>query len=140
MGVKILTYQPAQQLQIIHTLGKDNQLTTLISFDIDGTLEVGDPPGCITLDMVRAAKASGCIIGSCSDRTVSNQQRIWETAGIDMEFTVLKHQLDAVKEQFPAENYYHIGDTDLDRQYAERNGFHFLLPDVGVVQLWEDGH
>ncbi|MDE2939765.1 MAG: HAD family hydrolase [Chloroflexota bacterium] len=115
-------------------------MTTLISFDIDGTLEVGDPPGCITLDMVRAAKASGCIIGSCSDRTVSNQQRIWETAGIDMEFTVLKHQLDAVKERFPAENYYHIGDTDLDRQYAERNGFHFLLPDVGVAQLWEDGH
>lgn len=115
-------------------------LTTLISFDIDGTLEVGDPPGCITLDMVRAAKASGCIIGSCSDRTVSNQQRIWETAGIEMEFTVLKHQLDAVKEQFPAEDYYHIGDTDLDRQYAERNGFHFLLPDVDVVQLWENGN
>ena len=83
-------------------------MTRLISFDIDGTLEVGDPPGCITLDMVRAAQASGCIIGSCSDRTVSNQQRIWETAGIAMEFTVLKHQLDAVKEQFPAEDYYHI--------------------------------
>ena len=140
MGVKILTDQPPLQLQIINTLGKDNQLSTLISFDIDGTLEVGDPPGCITLDMVRAAKASGCIIGSCSDRTVSNQQRIWETAGIVMEFTVLKHQLDAVKEQFPAEDYYHIGDTDLDRQYAERNGFNFLLPDVDVVQLWENGH
>ena len=115
-------------------------MTTLISFDIDGTLEVGDPPGCITLEMVRAAKASGCIIGSCSDRTVSNQQRIWETAGIAMEFTVLKHQLDAVKKQFPAEDYYHIGDTDLDRQYAERNGFHFLLPDVDVAQLWENGN
>ncbi|MYC29262.1 MAG: hypothetical protein F4X65_04125 [Chloroflexi bacterium] len=114
-------------------------MTKLISFDIDGTLEVGDPPGCITLDMVRAAKASGCIIGSCSDRTVSNQQRIWETAGIDMAFTVLKHQLDTVKERFPAADYYHIGDTDLDKQYAERNGFHFLLPDVEVVQLWEGG-
>ena len=109
----------------------------LISFDIDGTLEVGDPPGCITLDMVRSAKASGCIIGSCSDRTVSNQQRIWETAGIEMQFTVLKHQLDAVKDQFQAEDYYHIGDTDLDRQYAERNGFHFLLPDADVTHLWE---
>lgn len=115
-------------------------MTRLISFDIDGTLEVGDPPGCITLEMVRAAKASGCIIGSCSDRTVSNQQRIWETAGIDMEFTVLKHQLDAVKEQFQAADYYHIGDTDLDRQYAERNGFNFLLPHVDVVQLWENGN
>lgn len=112
-------------------------MTKLISFDIDGTLEVGDPPGCITLDMVRAAKSSGCIIGSCSDRTVSNQQRIWQNADIAMEFTVLKHQLDAVKAQFPADAYYHIGDTDLDRQYAERNGFQFLLPDAPVAELWE---
>ena len=39
-----------------------------------------------------------------------------------------------------AEDYFHIGDTDLDRQYAERNGFNFLLPDVKVVQLWETGN
>ena len=140
MGVTRPGNQPHSRRQNTATSEKDSQLNKLISFDIDGTLEVGDPPGCITLDMVRAAKASGCIIGSCSDRTVSNQQRIWETAGIDMEFTVLKHQLDAVKERFPAEDYYHIGDTDLDRQYAERNGFHFLLPDVDVVQLWENGN
>ena len=112
-------------------------MAKLISFDIDGTLEVGDPPGCITLEMVRAAQARGCIIGSCSDRTVSNQQRLWRDNAIEMEFTVLKHQLDSVKAQFQAEDYYHIGDTDLDRQYAERNGFHFLLPHVEVVQLWE---
>ena len=137
MRVKTITRQRPLQLQIINTFEKDYQLKKLISFDIDGTLEVGDPPGCITLDMVRSAKASGCIIGSCSDRTVSNQQRIWETAGIEMQFTVLKHQLDAVKDQFQAEDYYHIGDTDLDRQYAERNGFHFLLPDADVTHLWE---
>jgi hydroxymethylpyrimidine pyrophosphatase-like HAD family hydrolase len=40
-------------------------LATLISFDIDGTLVVGDPPGLITLDMVRQAQASGYLIGSC---------------------------------------------------------------------------
>src|SRR6266566_8855418 len=39
----------------------------LISFDIDGTLEVGDPPGLITMEMVRQAKHLGCLIGSCSD-------------------------------------------------------------------------
>lgn len=112
-------------------------LATLISFDIDGTLEVGDPPGCITLEVVRAAQAAGCIVGSCSDRTVSNQQRIWRENGIGMEFTVLKHQLPQVKAEFAAERYAHIGDTELDRQYAERAGFEFLLPEGPVTELWE---
>ena len=114
-------------------------MSKLISFDIDGTLEVGDPPGCITLDRVRKAKANGYIIGSCSDRTVSNQQRIWQDHDIPMEFTVLKHQLDSIRDQFPAEVYYHIGDTDLDRQYAERNGFRFLMPEESLAVLWEEG-
>ena len=46
-------------------------MAKLISFDIDGTLEVGDPPGIITLDMVRKAKELGFLVGSCSDRTIS---------------------------------------------------------------------
>jgi hypothetical protein len=108
----------------------------LISFDIDGTLEVGDPPGCITLDMVRRAREQGYIVGSCSDRMVGDQQRIWRDHEIPVQFTVLKHQLGLVKVEFEAEVYYHIGDTDLDRQYAERAGFEFLLPDSGVGQFW----
>ena len=119
------------------TQKRGNPLAKLISFDIDGTLEVGDPPGCITLDLVRAAGEHGCIIGSCSDRTVSNQQRLWRENAIPMQFTVLKHQLPQVKAEFAAEEYIHIGDTDLDRQYAERSGFQFLLPDGPVAQLWE---
>jgi hydroxymethylpyrimidine pyrophosphatase-like HAD family hydrolase len=31
----------------------------LISFDIDGTLAVGDPPGLITPEMIRAVKQLG---------------------------------------------------------------------------------
>ena len=108
----------------------------LISFDIDGTLEVGDPPGVVTMDMVRAARESGYIIGSCSDRMIRNQQRIWTEHEIPVEFTVLKHQLDRVKADFPAAVYYHIGDTNIDRQYAERNGFVFLLPDDAVANFW----
>lgn len=111
----------------------------LISFDIDGTLEVGDPPGYITMDMVRQARDLGFIIGSCSDRTVGNQQAIWATHGIDVKFTVLKHQLDRVKAEFTAAEYFHIGDTNMDRHYAELNGFSFLFPDSSVDYLWEIG-
>ena len=49
-------------------------MVILISFDIDGTLEVGDPPGVLTMDMVRRAQEKGCVIGSCSDRPRS---RFW---------------------------------------------------------------
>jgi len=110
-------------------------LAKLISFDIDGTLEVGDPPGYVTMNMVRRAKGLGYIIGSCSDRTVSNQQRIWKDHDISVEFTVLKHQLGLVKVEFDAEEYYHVGDTDLDRLFAGRAGFAYLTPDATVDQL-----
>jgi len=111
-------------------------LPKLISFDIDGTLETGDPPGYITMARVREAVELGYIIGSCSDRTVSQQQRMWEAHGISVSFTVLKHQLDQVRAEFSAEVYYHIGDTNMDRHYAERNGFAYLFPDTSIDHLW----
>ena len=101
-------------------------MVKLISFDIEGTLEFGDPPGPITLEMVRNARDLGYIIGSCSDRTVSNQNRLWTEHSVSVAFTVLKHQLGEVKAQFLAEEYYHIGDTDLDEYYSVKAGFSFL--------------
>ena len=41
-----------------------------------------------------------------------------------------------VEEEFDAAEYYHIGDTNMDRQYAERAGFSYLYPDPPVDQLW----
>jgi FMN phosphatase YigB (HAD superfamily) len=108
----------------------------LISFDIDGTLETGDPPGYITIARVREALELGYIIGSCSDRTVSQQQRMWEEHGIPVSFTVLKHRLDQVKAEFSADAYFHIGDTNIDRHYAERNGFVYFFPDTSIDHLW----
>ncbi len=109
----------------------------LISFDIDGTLVTGDPPGRITMEMVREVKAMGYIIGSCSDRTVSMQQRMWAQHGIEVSFTVLKHRLDQVKNDFPAELYVHIGDTNIDKHYAEINGFTYYFPDTTIDHLWQ---
>ena len=111
-------------------------MAKLISFDIDGTLEVGDPPGCITMARVREALALGYIIGSCSDRTVSDQRRMWTEHGIEVAFTVLKHQLEQVRTGFSAERYYHIGDTNMDQHYAERAGFAYFYPDSSIDHLW----
>lgn len=108
----------------------------LISFDIDGTLEVGDPPGLITMDMVRAIKALGSVIGSGSDRPLGSQRYLWESHPIVVDFTALKHQRADVKAQFQAEAYDHIGDTDMDRFLAERAGFRFVRADAAVRQAW----
>ncbi len=108
----------------------------LVSFDIDGTLEVGDPPGIITMDMVRAIKALGFLIGSASDRPLSYQRHIWESHHIVVDFTALKHRLADVKAQFQAEVYYHIGDTDIDRFLADKAGFRFVMADAAARQAW----
>jgi hypothetical protein len=108
----------------------------LISFDIDGTLEVGEPPGLITMDMVREIQALGFLIGSGSDRTLSHQRHVWERHRIVVDFTALKHRLAEVKAQFQAEAYYHIGDTDMDRFYADKAGFRFVRADAAVRQAW----
>ncbi len=111
-------------------------MAKLISFDIDGTLEVGQPPGSITMDMVREAQNAGYLIGSCSDHTISSQQRIWEQHGIAVEFTVLKHQLSEVSARFDADEYLHIGDTDLDRRVSVQAGFRFVPAQDAARLLW----
>jgi hypothetical protein len=107
----------------------------LISFDIDGTLETGEPPGKITLEMVRRAQALGWLIGSCSDRPASAQRLMWEKSAIAVDFAVVKNQLEVVRSRFQAERYLHIGDTEVDRWYAEHSGFEFLdVADAGNLE------
>ena len=108
----------------------------LISFDIDGTLEFGDPPGAITTDMVRRAKELGFLIGSCSDRFPSAQHALWADRNIKVDFVSPKHMLEEVKARFLAERYLHIGDRELDRQLARQAGFEFLHVDEAVGEPW----
>ena len=109
----------------------------LISFDIDGTLEVGDPPGALTMDMVRRVQEKGFLIGSCSDRPISAQRVIWEKHAIPVDFAVGKMMLPDVKVKFEADVYCHIGDReDLDKRYALDAGFDFLWPDEAALKHW----
>lgn len=109
---------------------------TLVSFDIDGTLEAGEPAGIIPIALVRRAKRLGYLIGSCSDRPIRHQQDMWERLQIVADFTVLKHRLADVKACFPAAAFYHIGDTDTDEFFATAAGFRFLRADIAAYGLW----
>src|SRR5262249_60606450 len=111
-------------------------MVTLVSFDSDGTVEVGDPPGIVTIALVQTAKRLGYVIGSCSDRPVSHQQSLWERLSIAVDFTVLKHELASVKARFEAAAYYHIGDTDVDDYYATGAGVRFLRAGALGRRLW----
>ena len=124
------------KIAIVRPTGGD-ATRTLVSFDIDGTLEIGDPPGIVTIPMVRLAKSLGYVIGSCSDRPIRFQQELWEKLRISVDFTVLKHRLADVKALFPvAATYYHIGDTETDHIVAMGAGFRFLSADATAHRAW----
>jgi hypothetical protein len=98
----------------------------VVSFDIDGTLEIGEPPGVVPIALVRTAKRLGYLVGSCSDRPLSYQQAVWARLAIAPDFMVLKHRLADVRRRFVAAAYYHVGDSDTDARYASAAGFRFL--------------
>ena len=111
----------------------------LLSVDIDGTLEIGDPPGIITIGAVRAARRLGYLVGTCSDRPLAHQRRLWERLELNPDFTVLKHRLAEVRSAFTAVAYYHIGDTDVDEHFAGLAGFRFLRADAVSFRAWSPG-
>ena len=108
----------------------------LLSFDIDGTLEIGEPPGIVSIALVRTAKRLGYLVGSCSDRPLSYQGALWERLEIAADFTVLKHRLADLRARFAAVTYYHVGDTDVDERFAREAGFHFLRADAVAHRRW----
>lgn len=99
----------------------------VVSFDIDGTLEVGDPRGAIPIAFVRhLVSLDHHRVGSCSDNTVGWQQRMWDAHDVSPHFTVVKHRLHQVRASFAATRYVHIGDRPSDREAAVLGGFEFI--------------
>jgi hypothetical protein len=97
----------------------------LVSFDIDGTLEAGEPPGPVTFAFVAEAKARGYVIGSASDRTLAEQRAMWQQTGLSVDFICHKHHLADSTRQFSCQRKLHIGDTSTDEYYARLAGFEF---------------
>ncbi|MDA1096373.1 MAG: hypothetical protein O3B84_03850, partial [Chloroflexi bacterium] len=102
----------------------------LITFDIDGTMEFGDPNGILTREHVRYFRARGALIGSASDRPETTQWMLWRTYGEEPDFVILKHRMLDLRDRYPeAETYWHVGDRPLDQQNAKIAGFTFFWPD-----------
>lgn len=101
----------------------------VVSFDIDGTMEFGDPPGPVSASIARELVDRGCILGVASDWAVSCQEPEWARHGIAPRFVGGKHHLPAVKSRFTADRYVHVGDTAVDEHYARLAGFTFLHAD-----------
>ena len=99
--------------------------SVLVSFDIDGTLEAGDPPGPIEFALVADAVERGYIVGSSSDRTLEEQRRIWAAAGITVDFICHKQNLREATSGFDCVRRIHIGDTSHDEYHAKLAGFEF---------------
>jgi hypothetical protein len=98
----------------------------VVSFDIDGTMEFGDPPGPVSAAVARELVARGHVVGVASDWPRSAQQPLWSGHGVEPEFVGGKHHLHEVKARFRADRYVHVGDTDVDEHYALLAGFEFL--------------
>ena len=97
----------------------------LVSLDIDGTLEGGDPPGPIPLEFARRLQALGVLVGSSSGRTLSEQQRFWQAGDVEIDFVILKHHLPELPGKYDCGRYLHIGDTSQDLYFADLAGFEF---------------
>jgi hypothetical protein len=98
----------------------------IVSFDIDGTLEFGDPPGPVPVSTVLAVQQAGAVVGSASDRLPSDQRRLWDGARVLVGFAVPKHQLPGLPGRFPGYPLVHIGDGIGDRLSARAAGAHFI--------------
>jgi hypothetical protein len=110
----------------------------LVSFDIDGTMEFGDPPGPVSAAVARELFDRGYIVGVASDWPKSSQQPLWSQHGMEPYFVGGKHHLHEVREQFPADRYVHVGDTDVDERYALLAGFEFLHVEELILPVVAD--
>jgi hypothetical protein len=111
----------------------------VVSLDVDGTMEFGEPPGPITVALVHELVAAGLVVGCASDRTRDDQEQTWGAHGLTLQFVGGKHHLDRVRAQFDgAYRYVHVGDTHVDQHFAELAGFEFVNvddPDAAVAAL-----
>jgi hypothetical protein len=107
----------------------------LLSLDIDGTMEFGDPPGPLVTATVHEVVRRGGIVGCASSWPISSQAPLWLRHGVELAFAGGKDVLMTLRERFPAARYVHVGDTDWDASSALDADFEFLDVRLGPIDL-----
>ncbi|MBM3946662.1 MAG: HAD family hydrolase [SAR202 cluster bacterium] len=110
----------------------------IVSFDLDGTLDFGDPPGPVGPAAIRTLQAGGTVVGSCSDRTALDQRRLWSMAGLSPMFVVVKSHLKILRSDFPDALLVHVGDRFADQLEAQSAGCLFVHVEEVSREVWRD--
>lgn len=115
----------------------------LVTFDIDGTMEFGDPVGTVDKQVIEFYRNNGVIVGSASDRTKSTQLNMWSQYGFEVDFAIVKHKIPELIEEYDqCELFWHVGDRPVDQQIAFNAGFTFFwpdqVPDLSFVNIFLD--
>ncbi len=110
----------------------------VLSLDIDGTLEFGEPPGPIPVSTVLAVQQAGVVVGSASDRLPADQRRLWQNTQVQVSFAVAKHTLSDLLDRFRPHPAIHIGDSIGDRLLARAAGAHFIAVHACSAADWRD--
>lgn len=110
----------------------------IVSFDLDGTVWFGDPPGPIAAGLVTALQLSSAVVGSASDRTILDQRRLWQAVEIEPAFVVVKPQLRTIPARYADRLLVHIGDRFADQLEAVNAGAIFLHVATFTANEWLD--
>jgi len=105
--------------------------TIVIAFDVDGTLECGNPKGPIKLKTIRALKRAGFIVGiiGAYQKAVAAGLQ----GGIDVDFLMSGHpykpkHLTHLKLVYRPALTIYVGDEPADRQAALQTGCAYIKP------------
>ena len=103
-------------------------MKVVVAFDVDGTLEVGNPPGPIKLSELKRLKELGLVVGIVG--AFEKVKRIIS----DLEFYYPGHPhkpkyLKEIKERYNPVIAIYVGDDDADRVAALSSGFIYVRPE-----------
>lgn len=123
-----------QALNTLVLTNHDSAKLTVVSFDIDLTLSLPDDApgyeGPVNISVPRALAAAGAVVGTCSDRTPSEQRAATAQLGLKANFAIQRELLALLVGMLPGAIVIHVGDDDeRDRKIAETAGAILMWPD-----------